>query len=657
MNRYFLLIACLQLWSAITPVAPITTWGPLLVIFAISGLKEAIDDTRRYRNDNLANERLVTVLRDGRRQQIQSQHLLVGDVVYITEDEEFPADLLLLRSSEVKTGSCYIQTSNIDGETNLKQRVAAHKDYTQLLEESQMFQLDVVVECAQPNNNIYNFDSTLKLPREWKQQVAKRAGAGSSSSSSSQVETAFPLSSNNLLLQATYLRNTCWIYGLVVYAGNSSKVGCNKSPPQQKYTKVDETINQVTVVVFLTQVTMIVIWGFLGYHQEALHMTQSSVDGENGGWWYLVYENQPTDWVTPLIIPLRFLLLASMMIPISLKVSLDLIKLYYSMCINWDLQLWDETLDEPAKATNTSIAENLGQVAYVLSDKTGTLTENVMVFRKLAVADGKRYGENGGASTKENRRSSSGAKTPRSGALSPSVETGGILSDPALLSDLDGHSTPLIDLLRFMALCNTVVPSWIGGKPSHLRSVAHSDASSSGLMISPGSSLQDQQKAGGDGKKALSLEMAVSLPHDEIQNVAGTPADEEAVFARKPSDEADVIPVTKKSKKQKAKDAKRNSKQIALLDDELPSDSVLHHADRELNRGASVTDVGVTPTGSYQADSGYLDRQVSYTPSSVQRQPSTSTTQTSSLPHESCQLHYLRFRECWQHPLCFLVSR
>lgn len=88
MNRYFVLIACLQLWQQITPVAPITTWGPLAIIFAISAIKEGYDDLRRYKADRAANERRVSVLRDGRKQQIQAQQILVGDIVVLHEGEE-----------------------------------------------------------------------------------------------------------------------------------------------------------------------------------------------------------------------------------------------------------------------------------------------------------------------------------------------------------------------------------------------------------------------------------------------------------------------------------------------------------------------------------------------------------------------------------------
>ena len=72
MNRYFLLIACLQLWDEIAPVSPLTTWIPLLVIFGLSATREALDDIKRFRSDKVANERVYDVIRSGSVQLVDS---------------------------------------------------------------------------------------------------------------------------------------------------------------------------------------------------------------------------------------------------------------------------------------------------------------------------------------------------------------------------------------------------------------------------------------------------------------------------------------------------------------------------------------------------------------------------------------------------------
>jgi phospholipid-translocating ATPase len=72
MNQYFLLIACLQLWSLITPVNPASTWGPLIIIFAVSATKEAWDDYNRYISDKQANEKEVWIVKNGSRKHVCS---------------------------------------------------------------------------------------------------------------------------------------------------------------------------------------------------------------------------------------------------------------------------------------------------------------------------------------------------------------------------------------------------------------------------------------------------------------------------------------------------------------------------------------------------------------------------------------------------------
>ncbi|KAM3384932.1 hypothetical protein ACQJBY_009101 [Aegilops geniculata] len=111
MNQYFLLIACLQLWSLITPVNPASTWGPLIVIFAVSATKEAWDDYNRYISDKQANEKKVWIVKNGARKHIQAQDIRVGNIVWIRENEEVPCDLVLTGTSEPQ-GICHVEVKH-----------------------------------------------------------------------------------------------------------------------------------------------------------------------------------------------------------------------------------------------------------------------------------------------------------------------------------------------------------------------------------------------------------------------------------------------------------------------------------------------------------------------------------------------------------------
>ena len=126
-NLYFLIIGGLQLIKEIstsdgTPV----TWAPLFVIILISALKDLFEDMKRHRSDNEENTRKTLILRNDRFQTGKWEDIRVGDIVKIRQDEYFPADMLVLRTSE-KKGVCFIETKNLDGETNLKHKQADPK--------------------------------------------------------------------------------------------------------------------------------------------------------------------------------------------------------------------------------------------------------------------------------------------------------------------------------------------------------------------------------------------------------------------------------------------------------------------------------------------------------------------------------------------------
>jgi magnesium-transporting ATPase (P-type) len=164
--------------------------------------------------------------------------------------------------------------------------------------------------------------------------------------------------------------------------------------------------------------------------------------------WYLEFSRAGRhkafqSWYAPLVIPLRFLLLCSLMIPISLKVSLDMAKLFYSFLIGWDLKMYDADKDCPAVVSNTAISEDLGQIDVVLSDKTGTLTENIMLFKKCAVGS-HLFGENGD-----------------------------VFLDPLWQTQLRVQDSNVLGFLRALALCSSVTPT----APSHSTVFVSSPAS------------------------------------------------------------------------------------------------------------------------------------------------------------------------------------
>ncbi|KAK9718580.1 hypothetical protein K7432_005404 [Basidiobolus ranarum] len=411
MNLYFLLIACLQLNPSLTPVNPMTTWTPLIMIFSISALKEGLDDYRRYKSDKEFNERLYTVYRNGHGLKIKCQDIRVGDIVRVEQGTEIPCDMVLLRSSDLD-GTCYIQTANLDGETDLKTRTAPN--FTASLSDTEVIAFDGVVHCPQPNGQIYRFDARLELSPDSDEFSA--------------------LTSKQLLLQGTFLKNTDFAYGLSVYTGNETKIGMNKKVPPIKLTKIDRQIERASMIIFVLQICLVFLNGFIGdIEQESYFKGQHT---------YLSTENL-FQWYHYLIIPLRMLLLMSLMIPISLKVTLDICKYMYAMFINWDLKMYNEKTGG-AFAANTAISEDLGQIDYIFTDKTGTLTENIMVLKKCSIS-GIIFGH--------------------------TEDCDDLRGDDILLNLLQSgnssitdtrhthKSEEVLDFFRCLAICNTIIPS------------------------------------------------------------------------------------------------------------------------------------------------------------------------------------------------------
>ncbi|PNS94732.1 hypothetical protein POPTR_017G013500v4 [Populus trichocarpa] len=398
MNQYFLLIACLQLWSLITPVNPASTWGPLIFIFAVSATKEAWDDYNRYLSDKKANEKQVWIVRKGIKKHIQAQDICVGNLVWLRENDEVPCDLVLIGTSDPQ-GLCYIETAALDGEIDLKTRVTPSACMG--IDFELLHKIKGVIECPNPDKDIRRLDANLRLfPPFIDNDVC-------------------PLTIKNTILQSCYLRNTEWACGVAVYTGNETKLGMSRGIPEPKLTALDAMIDKLTGAIFVFQIVVVMVLGIAGNVWK---------DTEARKLWYVLYPDEGP-WYELLVIPLRFELLCSIMIPISIKVSLDLVKSLYAKFIDWDREMIDLETETPSHATNTAISEDLGQVEYILTDKTGTLTENKMVFRICCIS-GNFYGNEAGDASK----------------------------DKQLLNAISSGSPDVVRFLTVMAICNTVIP-------------------------------------------------------------------------------------------------------------------------------------------------------------------------------------------------------
>ncbi|KAJ1295753.1 hypothetical protein BS78_01G247000 [Paspalum vaginatum] len=431
-NLYFLMISILST-TPISPVHPVTNVVPLSLVLLVSLIKEAFEDWKRFQNDMSINNAHVDVLQGQHWESTPWKRLQVGDIVRIKQDGYFPADLLFLSSTN-PDGVCYIETANLDGETNLKIRKALEKTWDYVIPEKAS-EFKGEVQCEQPNNSLYTFTGNLIVDKQ-----------------------TIPLSPNQLLLRGCSLRNTEYIVGAVIFTGHETKVMMNSMNVPSKRSTLEKKLDKLILALFATLFTMCVI-GAIG-----------SGVFINEKYFYLGLRGHVEDQFNPnnrfvvtILTMFTLITLYSTIIPISLYVSIEMIKfIQCTQFINNDLHMYHAESNTPALARTSNLNEELGQVEYIFSDKTGTLTRNLMEFFKCSIG-GEIYGigiteiEKGGAERAGIKIDNDEGKRSAS-----AVHEKGFNFDDARLMRGAWRNEPnpeaCKEFFRCLAICHTVLP-------------------------------------------------------------------------------------------------------------------------------------------------------------------------------------------------------
>ncbi|XP_049503491.1 phospholipid-transporting ATPase IB [Panthera uncia] len=416
-NAFFLFIALLQQIPDVSPTGRYTTLVPLIIILTIAGIKEIVEDFKRHKADNAVNKKKTIVLRNGVWHTVMWKEVAVGDIVKVGDGQCLPADMVLLSSSEPQA-MCYVETANLDGETNLKIRQGlSHTADMQTREV--LMKLSGTIECEGPNRHLYDFTGNLHVDGK----------------------SPVPLGPDQILLRGTQLRNTQWVFGIVVYTGHDTKLMQNSTKAPLKRSNVEKVTNVQILVLFGILLVMALVSSV-----GALYWNGSQ-GGKN---WYIKKMDTTSDNFGYNL--LTFIILYNNLIPISLLVTLEVVKYTQALFINWDTDMYYLGNDTPAMARTSNLNEELGQVKYLFSDKTGTLTCNIMNFKKCSIA-GVTYGH-----FPELTREPSSDDFCR---IPPPPSDSCDFDDPRLLKNIEDHhpTAPCIqEFLTLLAVCHTVVP-------------------------------------------------------------------------------------------------------------------------------------------------------------------------------------------------------
>lgn len=360
-NFYFLMIAILASLP-FSPTIPFGSWTSLCFVLVCNMVKEIYEDIKRYRQDREINLRKCTVFNVATQkfEEKEFQDIKVGSVVKILKNEEFPADLILLQSS-LAHGIAYVETSNLDGELNLKTKSSLSISQKTVHSEKDIKNFSGKFTCEAPNPNLYQFHGNFL--DKW--------------------ATCHPLEIENLLLRGTKLRNTDWILGITIFTGHQTKSALNTCSSPFKSSKMETVTNAMVAILLFFELSLSITAATVGTWWEHHHAK---------GLWYLGFwdgHDTPftTDWLENFA---SYIVVFANIVPIAMYVSMEIVRVAQALMINWDQEISCGKFS--AQCRNSNLNEELGQIGIVFSDKTGTLTCNSMKLTACSLY-GKIYGE------------------------------------------------------------------------------------------------------------------------------------------------------------------------------------------------------------------------------------------------------------------------
>ncbi|CAG9335532.1 unnamed protein product [Blepharisma stoltei] len=424
-NIWFLLVSVFQLIPIqLNPTNSWTTIAPLGILIFFTLLKDAYNDYFRHKDDIKVNSSDYDYWNGSEIQSIKCKDILVGHILLLKSQQQAPADILLI-ATESKDGACYVRASGVVGETNLKKKIAVsdvQKLFQTMEREFIIKKISGLIRIEQPNSDFCSFHGILSLKGHPK---------------------SIDLSLDNLIFRGSTVLGSKWAIGIVLYAGEETKTQLNIRSPPKKTSRIEKKVNEYVIYILMFLLIM-VSWSVLA------HFVLSTTD----------------DTDTPFESYISFTLLYNNITPISLFVTMDIIRIIQLYFIQRDS-------NKEIIFKTGDINEDLGQVEYILADKTGTLTENKLCLQTCIIENTKYCREDPYScdlsinlndeekglyvSTQDNHDSTNYVSEKNN---SDFLQTGSSFNFQKLYENLtlSGEGTKLYEFVKCMALCNNTVP-------------------------------------------------------------------------------------------------------------------------------------------------------------------------------------------------------